>query len=107
MSATLEAGTRLDLDAGAASASTATATEIEHMIMARAAAALASAQAYESAFKPRLAAPWIPGLFSRSPFPEHSLSSTYPGKFPAVYTARLTPTLANAAFAGWALHPLH
>jgi VCBS repeat-containing protein len=105
MSATLEAGTRLDLDASAASAATANATEIEHMIMARA-AAWASAQAYESAFMPRFAAPWTPGLFSRSPFPEHSLSSTYPGKFPAVYTARLTPTIAHAAFAGWALHTL-
>jgi hypothetical protein len=109
MSATLEAGTRLELAADTAStaSATATATEIERMIMVRAAAAWASAQAHESVFTSRFAAPWTPGLFSRSPFPEHSLSGTWPAKFPAVYAVRLTPTIASAALPGWALRLLH
>jgi subtilisin-like proprotein convertase family protein/Ca2+-binding RTX toxin-like protein len=104
MSATLEAGTRLEVAAGAISA--ASADDIGYMIMARAAAAYASAQAYESVFTSRFASPSMPGLFSRSPFPEHSLSGNWPEIFPAVYTARLTP-MAIAPLTGWVVLRLH
>jgi hypothetical protein len=66
MSATLEAGTRLELDVsasvGAASAATASALH-QQLIMARATAAWASAMGHDAHYMPAFAASWMPAVF--------------------------------------------
>jgi subtilisin-like proprotein convertase family protein len=78
MSATLEAGTRLELDVGASvgAASAATASALhQQLIMARAAAAWASAMAHDAHYMPAFSALWMPGLFFGTSFTGKSLRS--------------------------------
>jgi subtilisin-like proprotein convertase family protein len=105
MSATLEAGTRLDLDAGAASAATAAALD-QQMVMARAAVAWASAQAHDSAFMPAFSALWMPGVFFGKSFGGEKSLRSDDGWYSALATVAMRGNSlpADAAVVRFSLH---